>query len=102
MYTRNCALQHSGDLSCVCSTTELKELFILNHYATTSPPQICPLFVANVTLQASLSGTFRPNSAIIGYTIEGALLMSAHLSTEIALKAHADSTIRKSCGKFGY
>ena len=35
-------------------------------------------------VQASPSGTLSPNSAIIGYAIEGALFTSAHLSTETA------------------
>ena len=37
------------------------------------------------TLQASLSGTFPPKSAVISYATEGALLISEHLSTEITL-----------------
>ena len=47
----------------------------------------------SITLQASLSGSLPPNSAVIGYAIEGALLISAHLYTEIALKSHAVSTL---------
>ena len=37
------------------------------------------------TLQASLSGTFPPKSAVISYATEGALLISEHLSTKITL-----------------
>ena len=37
-----------------------------------------------VMLQASLSSIFSPNSAIIGYAIEGVLQICAYLSVEIA------------------
>ena len=35
-------------------------------------------------LQDSFFGTLHPDSAIIGYAAEGALLISAHLFTEIS------------------
>ena len=40
------------------------------------------------TFQASFSGILPPNSAVISYGAERALLISAHLSTEIAVRAH--------------
>ena len=42
------------------------------------------------------------NSAIIGYAVELALLISSHLSTEIAPKPHAARAHRKVCEWFGY
>ena len=36
----------------------------------------------SITLQSSLSGTFPPNFARIGYATEGALFISAQLSTD--------------------
>ena len=41
------------------------------------------LDIAYATVQASLSGAHLPNCAITGYAIEGELLTSVHLSTEI-------------------
>ena len=44
---------------------------------------ICFVFGSSqVTPQASLSGTIPPNSAIISCATEGALFISAHLSTD--------------------
>ena len=42
-----------------------------------------------ITLQPSSSGTHPPNSALIGYAMEGAFFISAQLSTEMAaVKVH--------------
>ena len=38
-----------------------------------------------LTLQALLSDTFPPNSAVTGYTTEGSFFISVYMSTEIAL-----------------
>ena len=38
----------------------------------------------DLTLQASLSGTLPSNLVVIGYAIEGALLIFTHLATRIA------------------
>ena len=49
------------------------------------------------TLQASLSSTLPPNSAITGYATEGALFISVHPSTKIVLKAPSNFFSLRKC-----
>ena len=54
----------------------------------------------SATLQALLSSTLSPNSAITNYAVEGTLLISVNLSTKIAPKSHDDNVFHKICEKF--
>ena len=53
----------------------------------------------HLTLQASLSSPFPLNSAVIGYTVEGVLLIFAHLTAETTVKSRAVSARHKNLQK---
>ena len=54
-----------------------------------SDPDACCAHEGEITLQASLSSTLPPNSAITSYAVKEALRFFAHLWTKITPKSHA-------------